>query len=602
MRGKPIRLDSTYIDGEIKTTGFKHLKKVKFDPLPIFEYSFEHFNLTKCIVPIKNENATVILYRFLNKWDEALKVKFTPWIALRRLDELIIAKDHKIKTKIDEDTIIFSSVKERDLYGSITIPNAKYISEERWERGITYEYDREFLVDPREPLWVSGSFETIMDLGETIIPIIITGGNSEKIVLKILERVRKILKDPFEDFCKKQNETYVSNFNKYLEMKQKPIDPEMKLLIDSAMQYIVKRLSTGNLSIMEGYPMLEDNGRAAMISFTGLTLVTNRFKEAKEILRTYAKYLRFGLIPNHFRQRGIKPVYDSADASLWFIINIWKYLKYTGDIDFVKNFLWDKITNIVESYMEGTRFNIHLDHDGLVTIENDKIPLTWMDATIDGKPAIQRIGKPIEINALWYSSLRCASDIANIIGEDPQTFKAIADWTYEGFHDIYWYEEGGYLYDSVSDDFEDKTIRPNMIFPAALPFPILDMKSARSIIDVVKEHLLTSRGIRTLSPKDEQYEAKCSRLENELLFRGAAWPWLIGPFIDAFLYAYGRTTKNKKFAYTKFFKPLLETVYRGALGTVSQAYCGEYPHNPCGTPSYAMNVAELIRVYFESLQ
>ncbi len=575
---------------------------MSLNPLPIFEYSFEHFDLTKCIIPIKNENTTIILYKFLNKWDEVLKVKFTPWIALRRLDELIDSKNHSIKSKVKEDIVVFSSKKEEDLFGSIAVPNARYIPDEKWKRGVTYEYDREYLLDPREALWIPGSFETLMDLGETIISIIITGGNSEKGVIKISEKVKSYINGSFNEFCENQIKSYISNFNKYLETKNEKIPPEMELLINSAMQYIVKRVSSGNLSIMEGYPMLEDNGRAAMISFTGLTLVTQRFMEAKEILRTYAKYIRFGLVPNHFRQRGIKPVYDSADASLWFILNIWKYLKYTGDIDFVKNVLWDKITNIVESYMEGTRFNIHLDHDGLVTIGSDKVPLTWMDAIIDGKPAIMRTGKPIEINALWYSALRAASQIAEIINEDPQTFKAIADWTYEGFHDIYWYEKGEYLYDTVSDDFKDKTIRPNMIFAAGLPFPILDRKSTRSMIELFKKHLLTPRGIRTLSPKDENYVSECSRLENEKLFKGAAWPWLIGPFIDAFLYAYGKTTQNKKFAYNKFFKPLLETVYRGALGTISQAYCGDYPHDPCGTPSYAMNVAEIIRIYFESLK
>ncbi|MFZ5817859.1 MAG: amylo-alpha-1,6-glucosidase [Bacillota bacterium] len=369
-------------------------------------------------------------------------------------------------------------------------------------------------------------------------------------------------------------------------------------LVLAADQFIVQRASTGRATVIAGYPWFTDWGRDTMIALPGLTLATGRPELARELLQTFAAYERDGLIPNHFPEQGGEPLYNTADASLWYFEAVARYLEATGDHAFVREEIYPVLTRMAEAHLRGTHFGIGLTEDGLLRCGNPSVQVTWMDAKIGDWVVTPRDGKPVEIQALWYNALRVLAGLADRYGETGQAerWQALAGAVESGFT-RFWNQAEGCLHDLLRDDgTPDPAIRPNQLFALTLTHPLLSGERARSVVDVVFRELYTPCGLRSLSPRDPAYAGRYegTRLERDAVYhQGTVWAWLTGPFVRAYLQAYGRDEATLAHA-RALVEPLISHLTEFGLGSVAEIFDGDPPHTPRGCPAQAWSVAELL--------
>jgi predicted glycogen debranching enzyme len=371
--------------------------------------------------------------------------------------------------------------------------------------------------------------------------------------------------------------------------------PQLGALALAADAFVVARGEPplAGTTVIAGYPWFADWGRDTMISLPGLLLATGRAADAAAVLRTFAAYVDNGLIPNRFPDAGGPAEYNTIDAPLWFVEAVRAYVAVTDDTPFLID-VFPAVRAIVEAYRAGTRYGIQLEGDGLVRGGVPGLQLTWMDAKVGDRVITPRIGKPIEINALWYNALRACEDFCKRLGRPPNTYRALAEKAATGMQ-RYWNAQRGYCYDVLDGPGgDDPSLRPNQLFAVALPASAFDADKTRAIVDVCAAQLWTSMGLRTLAPDDPRY---CGTYGGDQAARDAAyhqgtvWPWLAGPFVKAYLRAYGDRAATRSFV-----QPLLDALERDALGTLGEIADGAAPHTPRGCPAQAWSVAALIDV------
>jgi predicted glycogen debranching enzyme len=352
-------------------------------------------------------------------------------------------------------------------------------------------------------------------------------------------------------------------------------------------------------TVIAGYYWFLDWGRDTMISLEGLTLATGRATEGKWILRTFAHYIKDGLIPNMFPEGQHGGLYNTADASVWFFHALARYLSATND-RMTLELMLPKLIDIVEHHIAGTKFNIRMDPaDGLISEGAEGVQLTWMDAKVGDWVVTPRRGKPVEINALWYNALRLlASWIEQEQGKAAAAkYSELADRVRESFNRRFWYEKGGYLYDVVDGpDGDDPKCRPNQIFPISLPHPVLAGERWQPVLDTVQKKLLTPVGLRSLAPDDPDYKARYDgdlRARDAAYHQGTVWAWLIGPFIDAWLKVY----PDRKDEARQFISAFDRDLSQACIGSISEVYDAEQPHTPRGCVAQAWSVAEVLRCW-----
>jgi predicted glycogen debranching enzyme len=353
-------------------------------------------------------------------------------------------------------------------------------------------------------------------------------------------------------------------------------------------------------TIIAGYHWFTDWGRDTMISLEGLTLTTGRQVEASYILRTFAHYIRDGLIPNMFPEGKREGLYHTADATLWFFHALHRYMEYTNDQHLLTQML-PRLLDIVGHHLRGTRFNIHVDHsDGLLAQGQEGYQLTWMDAKVGDWVVTPRRGKAVEINALWYNALRLVegwlrqagrTDEANGVAEHAARARS-------SFNEKFWYEKGGYLYDVVDGECgePDPACRPNQLFAISLEYPILNEERWEPVIQVVKRKLLTPVGLRSLAPGDKDFKSRYDgdlRSRDAAYHQGTVWAWLIGPFIDAWLKVY----PDDREAAHGFLEGFKSHLCSACVGSISEIFDAEPPFTPRGCCAQAWSVAEVLRTY-----
>jgi predicted glycogen debranching enzyme len=347
-------------------------------------------------------------------------------------------------------------------------------------------------------------------------------------------------------------------------------------------------------TIIAGYHWFTDWGRDTMISLEGLTLTTGRYREAGNILRTFASYIRDGLIPNMFPEGEHAGLYHTADATMWFFHAVLRYANATNDRETVRNLL-PNLVDIVEHHLRGTHFNIHVDPaDGLLSQGAEGYQLTWMDAKVDGWVVTPRRGKAVEINALWYNALRILEQLLHEEGDDGNARRMadLAARAGKSFNERFWYEEGQYLYDVV--DVNDTAFRPNQIFAVSLDYPVLDESRWPRIVDVVEKELLTPVGLRSLSRSNSDYKAAYDgdlRARDAAYHQGTVWAWLIGPFIDAWLRVHPGEPENAM----QFLAGFRSELGAACIGTISEVFDAETPFTPRGCVAQAWSVGEVLR-------
>ncbi|HXH82384.1 MAG TPA: amylo-alpha-1,6-glucosidase [Candidatus Tectomicrobia bacterium] len=349
-------------------------------------------------------------------------------------------------------------------------------------------------------------------------------------------------------------------------------------------------------SVVAGYHWFTDWGRDTTISLEGLTLTTGRHLEAGYILRTFAHYVRDGLIPNLFPEGEHEGLYHTADATLWFFHALDRYVTLTGDAATLARLL-PTLRDIVDRHLAGTRFGIGVDDkDGLLRQGAPGYQLTWMDAKVDDWVVTPRRGKAVEINALWYNALRLLEGwLAGSGDEAAVTVRAHADLARRSFNERFWYAEGGYLYDVVDgEDGDDPACRPNQVVAIALRHPVLDRARWNAVIDTVRRRLLTPLGLRSLAPGHPDYKPRYDgdlRARDAAYHQGTVWPWLIGPFVDAWLRVHPREVAAARGMLAGF----TDHLGHACISTISEIADAEPPFAPRGCVAQAWSVAEVLR-------
>ena len=378
----------------------------------------------------------------------------------------------------------------------------------------------------------------------------------------------------------------------------------IRQLVLAADQFIVKRQTSEKEeghTIIAGYPWFGDWGRDTMISLPGLTIATGRTYIARSMLRTFARYADQGMLPNRFPDFGETPEYNTVDATLWYFEAIRAYYAATGDDALLKE-LFPVLKDIIDWHIRGTRYQIHVDPaDALLYAGEPGVQLTWMDAKVGDWVITPRIGKPIEINALWHHALCTMAQFAKKLGEPTSGFEIAAEQVRRSFHK-FWNEETGYCFDVIDGpNGNEASLRPNQLCAISIPADtidepaLLDDRQQTTIVKACARHLLTSHGLRSLAPFDPAYIGHYGgdgRQRDGAYHQGTVWGWLIGPFVSAHFKVFGDAQAARSYLY-----PLLDHLSAHGLGSISEIFDGDAPFSPRGCFAQAWSVAEILRVW-----
>jgi len=577
-------------------------------PFPTYEYNTAKVNLKKTILLTHRMNALVVLYEVTSKRSDTISLRISPLVNSRHFhgttnkDEIewsYLQESHNSRTTIqttnNQSVLILST------------SSGKYVEGEgKWIRGLFFRKDNVQGTSSLDDVYIPGSYEIEISPEESRkFCLVAIGDRNVEIAEGLYSRLMRDLKD-VDCFRKRELNRLGRLIEQFKQMYSEASKDEwLKWLLIAADSFIVQRSSTGTKTIIAGYHWFEDWGRDTLISLPGLTLVTGRYADAREILLTFKYFCRHGVMPNRFPDElGKEPVYNTVDASLWYFNAILGYLKYTGDVNFVQEELWPMLQSILKHYAQGTSGNIHLDEDGLILHDPQ---LTWMDATVNGSPVTGRGGKAVEIQALWYNALKIMELLAIKFNQEDQAvyYDKLAEKAKRSFNEKFWNQEKKCLYDVVVNDSNDDRLRPNQILSISLPFSVLDTTKHRDIVTIVHQKLWTSYGLRTLSDDDPNYRrlylGDWSK-RNQAYHNGTVWPWLTGPFVTAFLKVKNFEKKWRIFAFERFLNPLFdEQIHRGGLGSISEIFDGDKPYLPRGCISQAWSIAEPLRAYVEDI-
>lgn len=378
-------------------------------------------------------------------------------------------------------------------------------------------------------------------------------------------------------------------------------------LVLASDQFLTYRESTKMMTVLAGLPWFTDWGRDTMIAFTGLTLCTKRFKEAEEILLTFARYIRHGIVPNMFPDDNMPPLYNTVDASLWYFYAVYQYLHYNPAAEaetFVKEQIFPHLKEIVSAYEKGTDFSIYMEDDGLIHAGSGLDQITWMDVRVGDWVATPRHGKPVEINALWYNALRIMESLCEKFDEDASAYRTRANQVKESFNAKFWDSSNQCLFDVVDGDEPDNHIRPNQIYAVSLPFSLLPEEQEKAVVALVEKELFVGCGLRSLAPDHPDYHGiYCGALakRDAAYHQGTAWGFLLGGFFSAYMKVNHHSSSAAENA-VRMLEPVRKHLTdSGCIGSISEIFDGDAPHNPRGCYAQAWSVGEVLRCYCEDI-
>ncbi len=539
--------------------------KFIFDIFPTFLYEIEGIKIKKTVFMIHQKNTSIVKYEILSK--KPISVIHSPIINSRHFYD--ITKKHSINFQKDNfEYGVHIKPNNIDKIIKITLEDSVYKPIDSW---VEFNYEKDRI---RSDSWIDYGFIT-GDFNKTL------KGSSEYFLILTVE-------DNFNDNTFEIYTKEIQRKKKLIEQAKLP--NKFEKLVLSSDNFIVKK--ENKKSIIAGYHWFADWGRDTLISLPGLTLVTNRFDDAKLILFSLSEHCKNGLIPNTYMDRDSNAVYNTVDASLWFIDRAYQYLKYTNDLDFLKQ-IWKTLKSIIDNYCKGTDYSIHMDDDFLISHAEG---LTWMDVKIDDYYPTPRSKKAVEIQALWYNALRIMAKIAMIL-DRADSYSDLAVKVKENFK-----KQFKRQYDVI--DTKDTSIRPNQIFLVSLDYSMVNKFLQEKIVSNIQNNLLTTFGLRTLSPDDSRYKGTyLGAYHRDLAYHnGTVWPWLLGPFIKAFVKINNHEFESREFAYQNFLKPMFDIFGDSWDGSIHEIFDGNPPYYPRGCISQAWSVAEILRSWVEDIE
>jgi predicted glycogen debranching enzyme len=555
--GQRYQLSVNQYPGTIHPRGDRYMKQFRLDPFAAFVYQCGGVELEKSILMPQGENATVVRYQLRG----AGALELRPLIAFRDYH----ATTHE-NGALDPVLELEAGCVRMTPYGDLPPLYLAHDADEvradgKWYRNFEFERERERGLDFREDLFHPCTLTADLGTRRTLTVIAST--------------------EPHD----------VREADGWWTARLAHRGP---MLERAAGQFLVRR-GAGN-SVIAGYHWFGDWGRDTMIALPGLTLTTGRPEVARGILQAFAAVVDRGMLPNRFPDSGETPEYNTVDATLWYFEAVRAYVEHTGDLDFVRGALYDVLADMVAWHERGTRFGIRLDADGLLTAGGPGTQLTWMDASVDGRPVTPRWGKPVEIQALWYNALRVMEDLARQFAHAPESahYRELAERAAASFTPLFWNASRGCLYDVVNGAERDASIRPNQILAVSLPHTMLAPDLAAKVVEVVQRELLTPYGLRTLAPGDARYRGRYQggpRSRDEAYHQGTVWPWLLGPFVDAFVKTGGERAQARR-----WLGELTRYMKEEGVGQLPEIFDGDAPHRAGGCIAQAWSVAEVLRV------
>jgi glycogen debranching enzyme len=616
-----FELSCNLYDGDIlHPNGNQYLESFTRDLFPEWIYKAGGVQLRKSLCMIHDENTVVIKYEVLTA-DSSFALELLPLMAARGYHEHGHASPG-MHWKVDFNNGIFHNQPDGVNNVYISVPRSTYQHTPQWFNNFKYSVEQYRGLDYTEDLFNHGICSVQLKDGDELNIIISTenpeGRDANVLIKQELNRRKKLLKG-------------------------QPDDESLQQLILAADQFIVKREALRNsakggesaaqpalhvnsgtkttssksedsgmaafpfregrdgalATVIAGYHWFTDWARDTMISLPGLTLSTGRFGDARKILAAFAQSVSIGMLPNRFQEKE-PPEYNNVDGTLWYFIAAYKYLHAGGDKNFVLDEILPVLKEIIDWHFKGTRYNIHVDEDGLLYAGETGQQLTWMDARIGTWVVTPRMGKPVEIQALWYNVLKIFAELLrlNKQKEDADKIETSAAKAKENFDKLFWYPDGNYLYDVIDENGKpDSTLRPNQLFAISLPFALIEGDKAKAVLKIVEEKLYTPVGLRSLPAEDAHYVHQYGGDQwhrDSSYHEGTVWSWLLGPYVDALMKVKRQTSDAKK-VIENFSYHLNE----GCIGQVSEIFDADAPHHPRGCVAQAWGVAEVLRVMKE---
>ena len=596
----------TNVSPNYVSEGYKYLESFEKDILPVYTYKVKDVKIVKTISMIYGRNTVVVQYKIKNGRKPS-KFTIAPIVNFRDFHQMTTNHDFQLKQTITQNKVrmIIDGNSHTPVYMNCTEGNyimheydtfrcMHYIKEE--ERGFYAEED----------LSVPGRYEIELKAREAkeITFVASLEDNTEQI------DSGKVFEDEINRLNFVADSTGLLISKSRFTKSEKEYNELMKNLVVASDSFIISRPTFGTHSVIAGYPWFLDWGRDTLIAFEGLLLITKRYELAKEILLTFTRDIKYGLVPNGYSGFDNRPLYNSADASLLLFEAVNKYAQYTKDYDFIKESIYEKLIDIVNNYRNGINLdnnNIYVDSDSLLVSGTPDTQNTWMDAKIGDYAVTPRNGKAVEINSLWYNALKTLEALAKRFKDSKmEEFGELAKAHKKAFEKAFYNKEKKSLYDVLGDD----KVRPNQLFAISTTYPVIKPSSVigKAILKTVKTKLLTRYGVRTLAKDEEGYIALYRGGPSERdkgYHQGVAWVWLLGLYYDALKNVINdekdRLDKEKylieeekfiKTTYTTFKKEIC----KDGIGTISELYDAELPFKAGGTISQAWSISEVIKI------
>jgi predicted glycogen debranching enzyme len=578
--GAEIALGTNQYPGTLHPSGFRRLTEFRLDPFPIWTFDLDGARLEKKVFLVHGEQTLVVRYASTR----GCRLRVEPFLGFRDYHSLTRANSAFDASVQEEERHGIRTLKIRPYPGmpELTLRHgdggAPFNRNGAWHYNFEYLEELERGLDFREDLYRMGTLEleVLPDSPAWLVASFEDGRGFDSVTVKRLERTERT-----------RRRTDAS-------------DPTIARLSAAADQFIVRR-GDGKPTIIAGYPWFTDWGRDSMIALPGLLLAKGLRDDARQVLRGFLQYVDRGLIPNRFPDRAEQPEYNTADATLWMFQAVHSYLEAGGDSFFLREDFYPAAKMMLDWHERGTHHGIAVDHsDGLLVAGGEGTQLTWMDAKVNGRVITPRHGKPVEINALYYNALRLMGQWARALGEteNAASYEERAAIVRRSFAGAFWNGQRNCLYDVITPGGPDPRLRPNQIFAVSLPFQLLKPPQRAEVVRAVEAELLTPVGLRTLARGEPGYlpHYRGGVVERDNAYhQGAVWPWLLGPYIRAYLRAFGNSAENVSHC-RNLLRRLEQHLNEACLGTVSEIFEAEPPYRPAGAPAQAWSVAELLHL------